>query len=449
MDCGVDLCTDPETRDILLHYIALNKARKQIRRAHSHNGVYILDFDIPDCSGDLQELIGLVPLRFEHIHCSDWKHPDGRPWVPHHLHPCKLALHDPDPDAICRDCHTPTASTSAIAGCGLVAIAEAERLAPPDEGMSPLEIEHATHHVFGPNNSPLADPPSQQLEGILRGRRCGTFDAKGRARPYTMEQGWGTSREDQSGGEEEETKPPVVPLGRPPRHPAPALPPLDVLPHGDPWDTIDWGNEPSTPRRTIYGPDPETREPTFVPGTIPGTNILLSAILNREFLALMLTTANDVEEEGADEAVAEPAPAHYMHTSGLRANDDLWHQRLGHPSRVTLKSCIEGGVFAPGALLRPDGTKVRGTSQPRNFTVCPETALSHQPFPLLEPGTNCYAKLEKVYDDFLVVGYCGTSDEQYTLTFIDAGTRYVWVVNLEARNKAYEAFCLWLAHVLR
>ncbi|CAI7735966.1 unnamed protein product [Closterium sp. NIES-53] len=58
------------------------------------------------------------------------------------------------------------------------------------------------------------------------------------------------------------------------------------------WDTIDWGNEPSTLRRTVYGPAPELHEPTFFPGTIPGTNIPLSTILDREFLALMLTTAN-------------------------------------------------------------------------------------------------------------------------------------------------------------
>ncbi|CAI5483939.1 unnamed protein product [Closterium sp. Yama58-4] len=79
MDCGVDLSTDRATRDILLHYEARNFPRRQIGRAHSENGVYVLDFDIPDCSGDLHELIDLVPLRFEHIHRRDWKHPDGRP----------------------------------------------------------------------------------------------------------------------------------------------------------------------------------------------------------------------------------------------------------------------------------------------------------------------------------------------------------------------------------
>ncbi|CAI7898969.1 unnamed protein product [Closterium sp. NIES-54] len=113
-------------RDILLHYNAPNVARNQIGRAHSENGVYILDFNIPDCSGDSQELNDLVPMRFEHILRSDWKHPDGRSWVPHHPHPRELALHDPDPDGIYNDCHTPTASTSAIAGHGLAAIAEAE-----------------------------------------------------------------------------------------------------------------------------------------------------------------------------------------------------------------------------------------------------------------------------------------------------------------------------------
>ncbi|CAI7796276.1 unnamed protein product [Closterium sp. NIES-53] len=253
-----------------------------------------------------------------------------------------------------------------------------------------------------------------------------------------------------------EAKPPVVPLSRPPRRPAPALPLPDVHLHRDPWDTIDWGNEPSTPRPTVYRPDPEPREPTFFPRTIPNTNIPLFKILDMKFLVLMLPMKNEKEEEAA---LAEPAPvpyedlgaarAHYMRTSRFRANDDLWHQRLDHLSHITLKNCIEAGVFAPGALLRPDGTEVRSTSQPRNCTVCPEAVLSHQPFPLLEPGTNRYTKLEKVYSDFLVVGYCGIDDEQYTLTFIDTGTRYVWVVNLEARSRAYEAFCLWLAHAQR
>ncbi|CAI7801644.1 unnamed protein product [Closterium sp. NIES-53] len=173
-------------------------------------------------------------------------------------------------------------------------------------------------------------------------------------------------------GEEEEieAEPPDVPLGRPPCRDAPALPPPDIQPGSDPWDTIDRGNEPSTP----------------------------------EFLALMLMTANDEEavEAAAKPAQApdkDPAEAHprYIGTSGSHADNAIWHQRLGHPSRVTLKNSIEAGVFAPGDLQRPGGIEVRGVTHLRNYTVCHEVALSRQPSPLLEPGTNCYAKQEKVY----------------------------------------------------
>ncbi|CAI7884036.1 unnamed protein product [Closterium sp. NIES-53] len=187
MDCGVDLSTDPETRDILFHFTMPNKTRKHIGRAHSKNGRYILDFDIPDCSSDSQELIDLVPLRFEHIHHRDWKHPDERPWVPHHPHPRELALHDPDLDGICRDCQTPTASTSAISGRGLAAIAEAEQEAPPGEGLSHLELETAMDVAFGTEEHPLPGPASQHLRAMLYGVGVDTFDAHGFPRPYTKD----------------------------------------------------------------------------------------------------------------------------------------------------------------------------------------------------------------------------------------------------------------------
>ncbi|CAI7791981.1 unnamed protein product [Closterium sp. NIES-54] len=275
----------------------------------------------------------------------------------------------------------------------------------------------------------------------------------------TSDEGWGASREDHGVEEEEiEAEPTDVPLGRPPHRTAPVLPPPVIQPGSDPWETIDLGNEPSTQRRTVYGLALEPREPIFFPGTIPGTNIPLSTILDREFLALMLTTANGDDE--AEETVAEPAQepdkdpaeahARYMRTSGFRADDAFWHQRLGHPSRVTLKNCIEAGVVcAWRTSFRPDGTEVRGVTNPRNCTVCPEAALSHQPFPLLEPRTNHYAKLEKLYSESLNVGDNGINDELYTLTFVEAGMRYVWVVNVEAHSRAYEVFHLWLAHAQR
>ncbi|CAI7889727.1 unnamed protein product [Closterium sp. NIES-53] len=144
LDCRVILSTDPETCDILLHFTMPNKMHKQIGWAHAENGVYVLNFDIPDCSGDSQELIDLVPLCFEHIHRRDWKHPDGHPWVPHHPHPRELALHDPDPDGVCT-----------------------------------------TRVVFGIPENPLPGSASQHLQGMLRSVAVGTFDTHGNPRSYS------------------------------------------------------------------------------------------------------------------------------------------------------------------------------------------------------------------------------------------------------------------------
>ncbi|CAI7793062.1 unnamed protein product, partial [Closterium sp. NIES-53] len=76
---------------------------------------------------------------------------------------------------------------SAIAGRGLAAIAEAEHEAPPEEGLSTLELETVTRVVFGTEETPLPRPASQHLRGMLRGTGVGTFDAHGVPRPYTKE----------------------------------------------------------------------------------------------------------------------------------------------------------------------------------------------------------------------------------------------------------------------
>ncbi|CAI7758285.1 unnamed protein product [Closterium sp. NIES-54] len=467
MDRGVDISTDPETRDILLHFTSPNKARKHIERAHSENGVYILDFDIPDCNGDSQELIDLIPLHFEHIHHHDWNLPDGRPCVPHHPHLRELALHDPDPDGICRDCHTPTTSTSTIAGCGLAAIAKAEREALPEEGLSNLELETATRVIFGMEEHPLPRPASQHLCGMLRSTSVGTLDAHGVPRPYTKDTfmeiypHWRDPMAKLTVAEEEELKkraPPMKGGGEALANgervtPADGEPQLvatlaDGAPHlaarqvaralpakaGELHTRTKGGKEKRKKRNLLLFLLVAlhaalhlhflhlTSNCIATLGT-PSTRAISPLLCGTpEFFALMLTTASEEEEdeEAAPAAVAEAAPVpeedpnavrvRNMHTSGFRADDALYHQRLGHPSRVTLKNCIEAEVFAPGALLRTNGIEVRGASHPRSCTICPEAALSHQPFPLLEPGTNCYAKLE-VYSDFLNVGHCGINEE--------------------------------------
>ncbi|CAI5503883.1 unnamed protein product [Closterium sp. Naga37s-1] len=139
--------------------------------------------------------------------------------------------------------------------------------------------------------------------------------------------------------------------------------------------------------------------------------------------------------------------AFYIRSPALRAQPDLWHRRLGHPSQEVLNNCIRAQVFLPGTLLRPDGTPVPvDTTRCAGCDICPEAALTHQPFKLLEPGTNRYEKLEKVYSDFLVLTKTGLNGEEYTLTFVDAHSRFVWVANVSHRSKAFDIFKVWHAN---
>ncbi|CAI7845356.1 unnamed protein product [Closterium sp. NIES-54] len=55
-----------------------------------------------------------------------------------------------------------------------------------------------------------------------------------------------------------------------------------------------------------------------------------------------------------------------------------------------------------------------------------------------------YAALEKVYSDILYNREPGQGAYSYTITFIDAATRYVWHLNLPNKDMAFEAFIAWL-----
>ncbi|CAI7841753.1 unnamed protein product, partial [Closterium sp. NIES-54] len=55
-----------------------------------------------------------------------------------------------------------------------------------------------------------------------------------------------------------------------------------------------------------------------------------------------------------------------------------------------------------------------------------------------------YAPLEKVYSDILYNREPGQGAYSYTITFIDAATRYIWHLNLPSKDMAFEAFIAWL-----
>ncbi|CAI7857956.1 unnamed protein product [Closterium sp. NIES-53] len=86
----------------------------------------------------------------------------------------------------------------------------------------------------------------------------------------------------------------------------------------------------------------------------------------------------------------------YHRSPGHRASEDILHRQMGHPSNTVLNNTIRAGVLDKDSLLLTDGTELRRASR------------------------------------------------TYTITFIDAATRYVWHLNLPSKDMAFEAFIAWL-----
>ncbi|CAI7786585.1 unnamed protein product, partial [Closterium sp. NIES-54] len=133
----------------------------------------------------------------------------------------------------------------------------------------------------------------------------------------------------------------------------------------------------------------------------------------------------------------------YRRSPGHRAGEDIWHARMGHPSNTVLNNTIRAGVLDQDSLLLTDGSELR-RARGTCFT-CPEADLPHRPFASHHnPSAPAYAPLEKVYSDILYNREPGQGAYSYTITFIDAATRYVWHLNLQSKDMAFEAFVAWL-----
>ncbi|CAI7845975.1 unnamed protein product [Closterium sp. NIES-54] len=133
----------------------------------------------------------------------------------------------------------------------------------------------------------------------------------------------------------------------------------------------------------------------------------------------------------------------YRRSPGHRASEDILHARMGHPSNTVLNNTIRAGVLDKDSLLLTDGSELR-RARGTCFT-CPEADLPHRPFTSHHnPSAPAYAPLEKVYSDILYNRKPGQGAYSYTITFIDAATRYVWHLNLPSKDMAFEAFIAWL-----
>ncbi|CAI7807448.1 unnamed protein product [Closterium sp. NIES-53] len=133
----------------------------------------------------------------------------------------------------------------------------------------------------------------------------------------------------------------------------------------------------------------------------------------------------------------------YRRSPGHRASEDICHARMGHLSDTVLNNTIRAGVLDKDSLLLTDGTELR-RARGTCFT-CPKADLPHRPFTSHHnPSAPAYAPLERVCSDILYNRKPGQGAYSYTITFIDAATRYVWHLNLPSKDMAFEAFIAWL-----
>ncbi|CAI7779126.1 unnamed protein product [Closterium sp. NIES-54] len=194
IDCGVMLATNPYTRDLILTYAPPNtpvESHKYLRRACSLNGIYVLEFDIPNCQASSDEPVDLIPLDFPHMNVESWQHPDGRPWIRCSPHPQEINLHQPGLDGLCTTCFTPTASRTEEVEKILAAIKEEESAEDEPTGMTEMELAVTTHRVFGTGDERLGltererpTPRIETLRWILEEAHATTFDKENRPSPY-------------------------------------------------------------------------------------------------------------------------------------------------------------------------------------------------------------------------------------------------------------------------
>ncbi|CAI7859219.1 unnamed protein product [Closterium sp. NIES-53] len=104
----------------------------------------------------------------------------------------------------------------------------------------------------------------------------------------------------------------------------------------------------------------------------------------RAFVAYVNAATNKgPEKEQQDEGERN---MYYKKTVGYRAEPEIWHQRLGHPSHATLKTSIEDKVFDSEGLLMPSSDILKATSNDPPCLICPTASLAHKPFPNLPPS---------------------------------------------------------------
>ncbi|CAI7870262.1 unnamed protein product [Closterium sp. NIES-54] len=409
-----------------------------IGKATSVEGIFVLDFESPRTSGNNEHILVLDP--------------PGHPSPPRWSHPEETDYQQPGLDSTFRALAVPVASTTNPAETGPQVVEEGEEIT--SETAVETTEPTSTQTFWPPAERPTGWNTTKGWDAVDM-RRIMENTALGEA--IAAKTGWGNIANVPI---EEAAEEPEITEEAPEAEEEESL--TEYGPHlllittdGRNYlrletrgvaigDTIFEEEEIVQPedRHTRTAP-PHPEKPLKLPvtmdtvtigdtsGTYHGVTIQVAAIQ----VTMPDEPADETRQETTKEILAREKEL-YARTKGYRADGDIWHQRMGHPSIEVLNNCINANVFATDALLLPDGKLLKPRFDLPTCTVCPAAALRHTPFAKKIPGAERYKPLEKVYSDFLVLTAKGVGGEQYTLTFIDAGTCFVWAVNVKDRYLA-------------
>ncbi|CAI7773710.1 unnamed protein product [Closterium sp. NIES-53] len=429
MRCGVDIRSNCKDKTFELYY-----KNTYIGKADDDDGVFVLNFLAQGTTGAPERTLLLKTTPTEPM---AWSHPE------------EMDIERPTSDGLLRLHTIPTASTSNPGGTGPATMEEEE-----DSGKSATTKPDIGENITAPatgwgSPGPVVGPWGE----VLTPEEADV--AAGGGRGTSTKERWGQSA-------------PAYPE-------APGLPPAEVAAVDPYWATrgTSWGGPPLPDQYALDTPEPVQEESeeelTYELAQAPPSSSLLvtdeqvhagktddiigipRALLERNSVRAFAADADTATDTRPEKQQNDEAARHkyYQKTVRDREEPEIWHQRLGHPSHATLKNSLKAGVFDDDALLLPHGGSLTAESANPPCTVCPTASLAHKPFPYLPPGYERYKPLDKVYSDFMILSQTGLNGIFYTLTFIDACTRYVWAVNTDYRSLSFEFFVAWMKRAER
>ena len=138
-----------------------------------------------------------------------------------------------------------------------------------------------------------------------------------------------------------------------------------------------------------------------------------------------------------DAEVTHVKDVHEAHSTVYTADYDIWHRRLGHPSKEVLRRAKDHTKGFPKDLKYPSETP-----------ICPGCAQGKMPASAHKPSeTRAKKPFEKIHSDLKSFPVDSYHKYKYFISFFDDFSSYAWIVLLRTKAQAINALRQFVAMV--